>query len=329
MYVADINRYNKLPYRRAGNTGLKLPMISLGLWHQFDSSSSLYDRKRVILNAFDQGIYSFDGADHYGSPEIGSAESLLGQVLANELKPYRDELVITSKVGKRTIPGPYGHLLSRKTILQSINRTLQRLQTDYVDIYYAHRFDPNTDLWETAQALDQVVRSGKALYIGVSNFDVKQAKTIGKMFDDLGTPYTVNQVSYNILNRQVEESGLITEMKHQNRGIVTYGSLAEGLLSDRYLDGIPADFSIHPTSKYLMQEGNGKVTEKIVKLNDIARQRGQTLSQMALAWLLKNPVVSSVIIGTTNVSHLRNNLEATKNIKFSQEELNEIDKITK
>lgn len=329
MYVADINRYHKLPHRRVGNTGLKLPLISLGLWHQFDSSSSLYDRKKVILNAFDQGIYSFDGADHYGSPEIGSAESLLGQVLANELKPYRDELIVTSKVGKRTIPGPYGHLLSRKTILQSINKTLQRLQTDYVDIYYAHRFDPNTDLWETAQALDEVVRSGKAMYIGVSNFDTKQSKEIGKMFDDLGTPYTVNQVSYNILNRQVEKMGLIDEMERQNRGIVTYGSLAEGLLSDKYLNGVPSDFSIHPTSKYLMQDGSIKMTEKIVRLNEIAKRRGQTLSQMSLAWLLKKHVVSSVIIGTTNVSHLKDNLEAAKNIKFSKEELDLIDEITK
>jgi len=283
----------------------------------------------VILKAFDQGIFSFDCADHYGSPEIGTSESLLGQVLANELKPYRDELVITSKVGYRTVPGPYGHFLSRKTILQSIDRTLERLQTDYVDVYYAHRFDPNTDLWETAQALNDVVRAGKAMYIGISNFDTDQAKTVAKMFDDLGTPYTVNQVSYNMLNRRPERIGLVDEMKRQNRGIVAYGPLAEGLLSDRYLDGVPEDFAIHPTSKYVMQAGTDKVTDDLNKLNDIAKKRDQTLSQMALAWLLKDPVVSSVIIGTTNIDHLQDNLEAAKNIRFDQEELDAIDAITK
>lgn len=329
MYVADDDRYNKLPHRRVGETGLRLPLISLGLWHSFSSADPLYDRKRVILKAFDQGVFSFDCADHYGSPEIGTSESLLGQVLAAELKPYRDELVITSKVGYRTIPGPYGHFLSRKTILQSIDRTLERLQSDYVDIYYAHRFDPNTDLWETAQALDDVVRAGKALYIGISNFDTEQAKTVAKMFDDLGTPYTVNQISYNMLNRRPERIGLVDEMKRQKRGIVAYGPLAEGLLSDRYLDGVPADFAIHPTSKYVMQAGTDKVTEDLNKLNDIAKKRGQTLSQMALAWLLRDPVVSSVIIGTTNIDHLQDNLEAAKNIRFDQEELDAIDEITK
>ncbi|HIW89160.1 MAG TPA: aldo/keto reductase, partial [Candidatus Ligilactobacillus excrementipullorum] len=177
MYVADDDRYNKLPHRRVGATGLRLPLISLGLWHSFSSADPLYDRKKVLLKAFDTGVFSFDCADHYGSPEIGTAEALLGQVLSQELKPYRDELIITSKVGYRTIPGPYGHFLSRKTILQSIDRTLERLQTDYVDVYYAHRFDPNTDLWESVQALDDVVRSGKAMYIGISNFDTEQAKT--------------------------------------------------------------------------------------------------------------------------------------------------------
>ena len=329
MYVADDDRYNKLPHRRVGETGLRLPLISLGLWHNFSSADPLYDRKRVILKAFDQGIFSFDCADHYGSPEIGTSESLLGQVLANELKPYRDELVITSKVGYRTVPGPYGHFLSRKTILQSIDRTLERLQTDYVDVYYAHRFDPNTDLWETAQALNDVVRAGKAMYIGISNFDTDQAKTVAKMFDDLGTPYTVNQVSYNMLNRRPERIGLVDEMKRQNRGIVAYGPLAEGLLSDRYLDGVPEDFAIHPTSKYVMQAGTDKVTDDLNKLNDIAKKRDQTLSQMALAWLLKDPVVSSVIIGTTNIDHLQDNLEAAKNIRFDQEELDAIDAITK
>lgn len=327
MYQAEAGRYNALPHRRVGRTGLRLPLISLGLWHHYSSSDPFLDRRKIILGAFDRGVYSFDCADHYGAPEIGSSERLLGQILATDLKPYRDQLVITTKVGYRTIPGPYGHFLSRKTILQSINRSLERLQTDYVDIYYAHRFDPNTDLWETARALDQVVRDGKAMYIGISNFGVDAAQTICRMFDDLGTPYTVDQVSYNILNRRAEATGLVKEIKRQNKGIVAYGPLAEGLLTDRYLDGIPADFKIHPTSKYIFQEGPEKVHQKLVALNKIAEERGQTLAQMSLAWLLHDKVVSSVIIGTTSLEHLDDNLKAAENIDFSRHELFEIDSI--
>lgn len=327
MYYADQHRYDQLKWRRAGKTGLKLPAISFGLWHHYSSADSYYDRRQVILKAFDQGIFSFDCADHYGAPEIGSSEKLLGRVLREELHPYRDELVITSKVGYRTIPGPYGEFLSRKTILNSIDRSLKNLGTDYVDLYYAHRFDPDTDLVETAQALDQVVREGKALYIGISNFDLKQTQAISKIFKDLGTPFVVNQVSYNMLNNQAKTSGLLDEMQEEGKGIVAYGPLAEGLLSERYLQGIPADFKIHPTSQYLFKNGRQTVVAKLQKLNQIAQNRGQSLSQMALSWLLKDPVVTSVIIGTTSTKHLLDNLAAVSKTAFSSEEVAKIEQI--
>lgn len=329
MFIPDEKRYSVLPYRRVGKTGLRLPVISLGLWKRFDSAAPYYDRKQIILNAFNKGIFSFDCADHYGYPEIGTAEKLLGSVLQNELKPYRDELVITTKVGYRTIPGPYGHFLSRKTILQSIDQSLKRLGTDYVDIYYAHRFDPHTELEETAAALDDVVRQGKALYIGISNFDVQQTEAITKLFKKMGTPFTVNQVSYNILNREAEDSGLLDAMEHEGKSVVAYGPLAEGLLSTRYLEGIPDSYKIHHTSQSVFDEGKDKVIQRLRGLNEIAQEREQTLSQLALAWLLRNETVASVIIGTTNLKHLNDNLAAIQHLDFSEDELKRINSILK
>lgn len=329
MYHAAANRYQAGTWRRAGKTGLRLPAISLGLWHHFSSADPIYDRKKVILAAFDRGVFSFDCADHYGAPEVGSSEKLLGSVLRQELKPYRDQLVITTKVGYCTIPGPYGEFLSRKTILNSIDRSLQHLGTDYVDIYYAHRFDPETDLFETAAALDQVVREGKALYIGISNFNSEQTRQIAAIFQDLGTPYVVNQTSYNMLNQTAKTDGLLAEMKREQKGIVAYGPLAEGLLSDRYLTGIPSDFAIHPTSQAIFKDGKEKLIEKLQALNSLAQNRGQSLSQMALSWLLSDPVVTSVIIGTTSVAHLENDLAAQEQLEFSPEEQAAIAKILK
>lgn len=327
MYLAADDRYEKLPYRQVGKTGLRLPVISLGLWHKFDSANPYYDRKKLLLAAFDRGIFSFDCADRYGSPEVGSAEILLGQVLQHELKPYRDELVITTKTGYRTHPGPYGCSLARKSILQAIDHSLQRLQTDYVDIYYAHRFDPQVDLFETAQALDQVVREGKAMYIGISNFNAQQTATIAAMFRDLKTPFVVNQVSYNMLNQTVEEDGLLDQLQQLGAGLVAYGPLAEGLLSQRYLAGISADFTIHQTSKHVFDQGKTAVATKLQLLAKLAQQRGQSLSQMALAWLLRNQTVSSVIIGTTSLEHLDENLQAVEHLDFTTAELKEIQQI--
>ncbi|KRL97758.1 aldo/keto reductase [Liquorilactobacillus satsumensis] len=327
MYLANEKRYSNLPVRRVGNTGLVLPVVSLGLWHHFDSSSPYYERKNLILQAFDRGIFSFDCADRYGSPEVGSAESLLGNLLRAELKPYRDELVITTKVGFRTGPGPFGEFLSRKSILQSVEHSLQRLGTDYVDIYYAHRFDPQTDLFESLQALDQVVREGKALYIGISNFDSAQTKRAVEIFKDLGTPFTVNQVSYNMLNQSVEKDGLLATLKEAKKGLVAYGPLAEGLLSARYLKRIPEDFKIHRTSQAVFDNGTAAVEQKLHALNKIASARGQNLSQLALAWLLRNEVVASVIIGTTSLKHLEDDLGAVKNLAFSKAELQQLTEI--
>lgn len=327
MYLANEKRYSNLPVRRVGNTGLVLPVVSLGLWHHFDSSSPYYERKNLILQAFDRGIFSFDCADRYGSPEMGSAEALLGNLLRAELKPYRDELVITTKVGFRTGPGPFGEFLSRKSILQSVEHSLQRLGTDYVDIYYAHRFDPQTDLFESLQALDQVVREGKALYIGISNFDSAQTKRAVEIFKDLGTPFTVNQVSYNMLNQSVEKDGLLATLKEAKKGLVAYGPLAEGLLSARYLKGIPEDFKIHRTSQAVFDNGTAAVEQKLHALNKIASARGQNLSQLALAWLLRNEVVASVIIGTTSLKHLEDDLGAVKNLAFSKAELQQLTEI--
>ncbi|MFT9050776.1 aldo/keto reductase [Liquorilactobacillus nagelii] len=327
MYLAATDRYEQLPIRQVGKTGLRLPAVSLGLWHNFDSASPYYQRKQLLLAALDRGVFSFDCADRYGSPEVGSAEKLLGEVLQHEFKPYRDELVITTKTGFRTYPGPYGYSLSRKSILQAIDHSLERLKTDYVDIYYAHRFDPTVDLFETAQALDQVVRSGKALYIGVSNFDAQQTAKIAAMFRDLKTPFVVNQVSYNMLNQSVEQDDLLDKMQQLGAGLVAYGPLAEGLLSDRYLSGIPADFAIHRTSNHVFDQGKAAVTTKLQALNKLAQKREQSLSQMALAWLLRNQVVSSVIIGTTSIEHLDENLQALEHADFTATELEQIQKI--
>ncbi|ANK60671.1 aldo/keto reductase [Loigolactobacillus backii] len=327
MYLANNERYTQLPSRRVGRTGLQLPIITLGLWHHYSSTDPIADRKKVLLKAFDSGVFSFDVADHYGAPDFGSAEELLGSILQSDLKPYRHELVIATKVGYKMFAGPYGEMLSRKAILQGIDASLQRLGTDYVDIYYAHRVDPETDMQETAQALDQVVREGKALYIGISNYDPKQTATMVKLFKDMGTPFTVNQASYNLFNRTVETSGLLTELEKDGAGLVAYGPLSEGLLSQRYLNGIPNDFAIHPTNKATLAQGKDVVVKKLNALNNLAKNRDQTLSQMALAWLLRHKTVTSVIIGTTSEEHLAANLAAAKHLDFSADELAEIERI--
>lgn len=329
MYKADEQRYDHCEPRPAGNSGLVLPPVSLGLWHHFSSADPYADRRDLILNAFDRGVFHFDVANHYGDNEEGSSEALLGQVLGSDLRPYRDELVIATKVGYEIHPGPFGDGTSRKAVLQGIDDSLRRLQLDYVDIFYAHRFDDTVPLEETVRALDSVVRSGKAIYIGVSNFETAQAQAAIKMFKDLGTPFVLDQMSYNVFNRNVEETGLLDALRAGGAGVIAYGPLAEGLLSDRYLGGIPADFPIHPTNKHIFAHGLDAATKKLNDLNDIASGRHQTLAQMALAWLLHDPVVASVIIGTTSLDHLEDNLKAVDNSQFSADELAAIDQIVK
>ncbi|GAX01857.1 aldo/keto reductase [Secundilactobacillus silagei] len=329
MYAADENRYDgRMPVRRAGNKGLQLPAVSFGMWHSFGDDANYSDSEKVILKAFDSGIFSFDLAYNYG-PGSGAAERLFGQVYQANLKPYRDELVITTKAGYHMWPGPYGEMSSRKTLINALDSSLKRMGLDYVDIYYSHRPDPNTDPAETAEALDSLVRAGKALYVGISNYNDAQTKAIMKTFKELHTPFVVNQLSYNMLNREVEDNGVLDTLKANNLGMVAYGPLAEGLLTNQYLGGIPEDFQIHWSSTEVMDQGRAKVTAKLNQLNEMAKNRDQTLAQMSLAWLLKDPVVVSVVTGASKVSHLEDNLKAVQNIRFSADELTKINSIIK
>ncbi|MBO9164371.1 aldo/keto reductase [Lactiplantibacillus pentosus] len=327
-YSAPETRYDQLPIRRVGKTGLQLPVISLGLWRHFGDEAPFARSREVVLDAFDHGVFSFDLANNYG-PSKGSAERTFGQIMQRDLKPYRDELVITTKAGYPAWPGPYGVFGSRKTLISSLDRSLKQMHLDYVDIFYSHRPDPNIDLQETAQALDQLVRQGKALYVGISNYDRDQTATMIQYFNDMHTPFTVNQYSYNMLNQQAQTTGLLDYLGQHGAGLVAYGPLAEGLLSQRYLDGIPADFPIHRTNKYLFEQGTQPVVAQLNALNDIAQQRGQTLAQMALAWLLRSQTVTSVIIGTTSIDHLHANLDAAKQLDFSADEVAAITAILK
>lgn len=331
MYQAANDRYQKKQVRHAGKTGLMLPPISLGLWRNFGSADPLSDRRDVILHAFDKGVFHFDLADHYGNGKVGfgSTEQLFGQIYQNDLKPYRDELVISTKVGYEIHDGPFGFGTSRKSVLQGIDGSLQRMNLDYVDIYYAHRYDDATPVEETVRALDDVVRSGKALYVGVSNYEVPELKKAIAEFNRLGTPFVLDQMSMNLLNDHVETSGVAQLLKDNGKGVIAYGPLCEGLLSDRYLNGITDSFNIHHTNEGLLKDGKEALVKKLNDLNDIAKNRHQTLSQMSLAWLLKDPVVASVIIGTTNNQHLDDNLKALDNLEFSSDEIEKINQLIK
>ncbi|WP_125589569.1 aldo/keto reductase [Companilactobacillus jidongensis] len=331
MYSASDNRYNNNSVRHAGETGLMLPPISLGLWRHFGSADPLSERRDVILHAFDKGLFHFDVANHYGDGQtgFGTSEELLGQILKNDLKAYRDELVISTKVGYEIHDGPYGIGTSRKSLIQGINDSLQRLNLDYVDIYYAHRYDDKTPIEETVRALDDIVRSGKALYVGVSNYEVPEMKQAIALFKKLGIPFVLDQMSMNLLNDHVETSGLSQLLKDNGAGVIAYGPLCEGLLSDRYLNGITDEFKIHHTNNGLLDNGSDALVAKLNMLNDVAKNRHQTLSQMSLAWLLRDPVVASVIIGTTNNDHLDENLQALDNLDFSNDEIEQINKLIK
>ncbi|WP_317619373.1 aldo/keto reductase [Apilactobacillus apisilvae] len=327
MYKASDHRYDSMKVRRAGNSGLQLPALSFGMWHSYGDDANFKDSEKVMLDAFDKGIFSFDLANNYG-PGSGAAERMFGQVYNADLKPYRDELVITTKAGYHMWPGPYGSFSSKKTLVAAIDRSLKRMGLDYVDIYYSHRFDPNTSLEETAEALDGIVKSGKALYAGISNYNGEQTKEIIKYFKELHTPFVVNQMSYNLLNRQVEQDGTIDTLKENNDALVAYGPLAEGVLTDKYLNGIPDDLKLHFTNSFMLND-KGNVVEKLNKLNDLAKNRDQSLAQMSLAWLLHDPVVTSVVTGASKPEHLISNLKALDNLSFTQDELDEIDNILK
>ena len=326
MYQANENRYKNMSYRQVGKSGLKLPAISLGLWHNFGDVDSLENQRAILRTAFDNGITHFDLANNYGPP-AGSAETNFGRLFKEDFKTYRDELIISSKAGYYMWPGPYGEWGSKKSIIASCNQSLQRMGLDYVDIFYYHRPDPNTPIIETAQALDLLVKQGKALYIGVSNYSPEQTAEISKWFKEWHTPFIIHQPAYNMFNRWIED-GLTDVLAEEELGAIGFSPLAQGLLTNRYLNGIPEDSRAHRSdSPFLSAENVDNTINTVRQLNAVAEKRGQTLAEMALAWNLRQPVVSSVLIGASRVSQLEDNLKALQNLDFSAEELAEIDRI--
>ncbi|MFC0098562.1 L-glyceraldehyde 3-phosphate reductase [Micromonospora marina] len=323
-YLASDDRYHEMIYRRSGRSGLKLPVISLGLWHNFGPDRPFERQRDIVRRAFDLGITHFDLANNYGPPP-GSAEENVGRLLATDLKPYRDELVISSKAGYLMWPGPYGEWGSRKYLLSSLDQSLRRLGLDYVDIFYSHRFDPETPLEETMGALDAIVRSGKALYVGISNYNSEQTERAAEILRDLGTPLLINQPSYSMVNRWTESDGLLDTLEGVGAGCIAYSPLAQGLLTDRYLKGIPADSRVR-TSVFLNESDLDEETMTTVRgLAAVAERRGQTLAQLALAWALRDPRMTSLIIGASSVAQLEGNVAALDNLDLAGEDLAEIE----
>lgn len=325
MYIADKDRYNKLEYARCGKSGLKLPRVSLGLWHNFGDNNDFKTMQKLCFTAFDNGITHFDLANNYGPP-YGSAEINFGRILKQDLKKYRDELLISTKAGYDMWEGPYGNWGSRKYLIASLDQSLKRMGLEYVDIFYHHRMDKDTPLEETMGALNQIVQSGKALYVGLSNYDGETLAKVSEILTQMHCPFIINQNRYSIFDRTIENNGL-KEMAHKlNKGIIAFSPLAQGLLTDRYLKGIPGDSRIKTDGRFLKAEilTEKKLTQ-IANLNEIAKQRGQTLAQMALAWILKDNIVTSVLIGASKPEQILMNLEAMNNIVFSSEELKLID----
>ena len=325
MYIANKDRYNKLEYARCGKSGLKLPRVSLGLWHNFGDNNDFKTMQKLCLTAFDNGITHFDLANNYGPP-YGSAEINFGRILKQDLKKYRDELLISTKAGYDMWEGPYGNWGSRKYLIASLDQSLKRMGLEYVDIFYHHRMDKDTPLEETMGALNQIVQSGKALYVGLSNYDGDSLAKASEILTQMHCPFIINQNRYSIFDRTIENNGLKEMAQKLNKGIIAFSPLAQGLLTDRYLKGIPEDSRIKTDGRFLKAEilTEKKLTQ-IANLNEIAKQRGQSLAQMALAWILKDNIVTSVLIGASKPEQILMNLEAMDNIAFSSEELKFID----
>jgi L-glyceraldehyde 3-phosphate reductase len=324
-YLAAPDRYDRMAYRRSGRSGIRLPVISLGLWHNFGHDRPLDTQREIVLRAFDRGVTHFDLANNYGPP-YGAAEDDFGRILAADLRPYRDEMVISTKAGWDMWPGPYGDGGSRKYLLASLDQSLRRLGVDYVDIFYSHRFDPETPLEETMGALDAAVRSGKALYAGISSYSPVQTNDAAAIMRHLGTPILIHQPSYSMFNRGIED-GLLDVLGERGIGCIAFSPLAQGLLTDRYLHGVPAD-SRMATSHFLTEDALSEDTMATVRaLNDIAWRRGQSLAQMALAWALRDPRMTSLVIGASSVKQLEDNLGALDHLGFSDDELAEIEGI--
>ena len=327
VYSAAEDRYeNGMKYRRCGNSGILIPEISLGLWHNFGDQAPLSRSREMVLHAFDKGICHFDLANNYG-PSYGSAEATFGQIMESDLRPYRDELFISSKAGYDMWPGPYGDWGSRKYLISSLNQSLKRMKLDYVDLFYTHRFDPVTPVEETLQALVDIVRSGKALYVGISNYP---CEVLDHAYDYLASrdvPCLLYQGKYNILNREPEAQGILAKAKEKGSGFISFSPLAQGLLTDRYLDGIPSDSRAARNASLDKAVLTPEFVQKLRKLNELAQSRGQSLAQMALAWNLKDDYVTSVIIGASSTAQIDDNLNAIKNTVFTKEELDKINEI--
>ena len=328
MYIASETRYDSMPYNRTGKSGLKLPAVSLGLWHNFGDTGCYDTMRSMCRTAFDHGITHFDLANNYG-PADGSAERNFGQILRDDLGVYRDEIIISTKAGYYMWPGPYGEWGSRKYMLASLDQSLKRMGLEYVDIFYHHRPDPDTPLEETMGALATAVHSGKALYVGLSNYDGERMAQAAKILEELKVPFIINQNRYSIFDRTIEKNGLKNTAARLGKGIIAFSPLAQGLLTDRYLKGIPADSRIMTDGRFLKA---GALTperlEQIRKLNGLAAQRGQTLAQMALSWVLRDGIVTSVLAGASRPEQVLDNIQAAQNTKFTGDELALIDGIS-
>ena len=327
MYTPAKERYNIMEYNRCGRSGLLLPKISLGLWHNFGDASDYENMRQLCFTAFDNGITQFDLANNYG-PAYGSAEKNFGRILKEDLMPYRDELIISTKAGYDMWPGPYGNWGSKKYLVASLDQSLKRMGLDYVDIFYHHRPDPNTPLEETVRALDGIVKSGKALYVGISNYNKEQTIAAAELFKELGTPFIINQRKYSMFVRDIEKDGLKDYAAAHGIGIITFSPLAQGLLTDRYLHGIPEDSRVRTDGRFLKEAAIVEETLKKVRaLNDLASQRGQTLAQMALSWILKDGDITSVLIGASKPSQILDNIGIVHATAFSNEERRKIEEI--
>lgn len=328
MYTAKENRYDKMIYNHCGKSGLKLPALSLGMWHNFGSVNDVENMKKILFTAFDNGITHFDLANNYG-PVYGSAEANMGRILKSDLMPYRNEMIISSKAGYDMWKGPYGNGGSRKYLIASLDESLKRMGLDYVDIFYHHRPDPETPLEETMAALDQIVRSGKALYVGISNYNKEQTGKAYEILQKQGTPFVIHQPRYSMLDRWIEEDGLKDFLFEKGIGCIAFSPLAQGILTGKYLNGIPKDSRVGSgKSPYLHEKDlSTEKLEKVRRLDEIAKERGQSLTQLALSWILRDGKVTSILIGASRPEQILENIKALENISFTEEELKRIDKI--
>ena len=326
MYQAEKNRYETMNYNRCGKSGLKLPEVSLGLWHNFGDTGNFETMKQMCFTAFDNGITHFDLANNYG-PEPGSAEKNFGRILKKEMKAHRDEMIISTKAGYLMWDGPYGDFGSRKYMLASLDQSLKRMGLEYVDIFYHHRMDPETPLEESMGALDTTVKSGKALYAGISNYDGETMKKACAILKDLNCPFVINQNRYSIFDRTIEENGLKAAAREEGKGIIAFSPLAQGMLTDRYLNGIPQDSRIRTDGRFLQEKTVQAKMQKIQQLNEIAKERGESLAQMALKWVRKDEDVTSVLIGASKPEQILENLKVLESAAFTKEELEKIDEI--